>query len=76
MKLPDTVRALVDFAHIPPDGTELVHDIEEVDIPVANPHQCTHHDTLCARCLRTWTSQHLFTEPLPWEQQHDDTTDP
>ncbi|MBF6456051.1 MULTISPECIES: hypothetical protein [Nocardia] len=76
MKPPETVRALVDFANIPPDSTELVHHIEEVDIPLADPRQCTHHDTLCAHCAHTWTSQHLFTESLPWGKQYRNTTDP
>ncbi|RBO84463.1 hypothetical protein DFR74_11624 [Nocardia puris] len=50
MTLPATVTALADFAHIPPGGTELVHHIDEVEIPIADPRRCQHQDTICAEC--------------------------
>src|SRR5690606_37754852 len=56
--LPATVTALADFAHIPPGGTELVHHIDEVEIPIADPRRCQHQDTICAECAR-----YLFRGP-------------
>ncbi|MGW4069182.1 hypothetical protein [Nocardia grenadensis] len=72
MTLPATVTALADFAHIPPGGTELVHHIDEVEIPIAYPRRCQHQDTICAECAPLWKSQHLFAEPLPWDHDHPD----
>ncbi|WP_459547616.1 hypothetical protein [Nocardia sp. X0981] len=74
MTEPHTISALADFPQIPPGSTELVHHIEQVEIPLADHDHCTHHDTLCAHCVRTWKCQHLFTEPLPWDRENPDAT--
>ncbi|MEU1984413.1 hypothetical protein ACIBEK_06375 [Nocardia fusca] len=67
-----TVSALVDFSHIPPGGTELVHHIDEVQIPITtDPHHCDHQDTLCPECASLWATEHLFAEPLPWDHPRD-----
>ncbi|MFE3317531.1 hypothetical protein [Nocardia sp. NPDC059195] len=66
----------MDFSHIPPGGTELVHHIDEVEIPlVTDPARCAHDDTLCPECAALWQTEHLLSERLPWEQGPPDPTD-
>ncbi|MEG8179289.1 hypothetical protein GZH49_12195 [Nocardia terpenica] len=62
-----TVSALVDCAHKPARRKEVVHRIEQVEIPVADPRRCEHADTVCAECAWIWQLEYLFTETLPWE---------
>ncbi|GGL20635.1 hypothetical protein [Nocardia jinanensis] len=77
MTAPNTVSALVDFAHIPPGGTELVHHLDEVEIPlVTDPDDCDHQDSICPDCAHLWKPEHLFAEPLPWDHDHPDNTGP
>ncbi|KIA60838.1 hypothetical protein [Nocardia vulneris] len=62
-----TVSALVDCAS-KPAGKDIVHRIDQVEVPIAATGQCQHNDTICPECSWAWQLEYLFVETLPWER--------